>query len=263
MQTRNLIENKLKDVDVLILCGGLGSRLRGIIDDRPKPMAEINQQPFLDILIDYFRMFGPRRFVLCTGYMSGVIQDYYSHKKNSFELVISNEQRPLGTAGSIKNAQKFIKSEPFFVANGDSFCPVDLAEFYNFHLSKQALLSMAVVESEKTADSGLVTLDGLQRIISFEEKKQKEGTSYTNAGIYLFQKNILSFIPENTKYSLEYDLFPRLTGQGSFAFITCEQLIDIGTPERYERAKEYLVGSAKTHMFRIPKKRNQDLKAEV
>lgn len=263
MQTRNLIENKLKDLDVVILCGGLGSRLRGIIDDRPKPMAEINQQPFLDILIDYFYVFGFRRFVLCTGYMSGVIQEYYSRKKNSFELVISNEQAPLGTAGSIKNAQKFIKSEPFFVANGDSFCPADLGEFYNFHLSKQALLSMVVVESEKTIDGGLVTLDSLQRIIGFEEKMQKEGISHTNAGIYIFQKNILSFIPENTKYSLEYDLFPRLTNRGSFAFVTGEQLIDIGTPERYERAKEHLAGSAKIMPFQDLKKRNQDLRIKT
>jgi NDP-sugar pyrophosphorylase family protein len=100
-------------------------------------------------------------------------------------------------------------------------------------------MSIAVVESEETANSGLVTLDSLQTINGFEEKKAKARTGYINAGIYLFQKNILSLIPENTKYSLEYDLFPSLTNLDSFAFVSCEELIDIGTPERYERAKKH------------------------
>jgi NDP-sugar pyrophosphorylase family protein len=229
----------LKEIDVVILCGGIGSRLSEIINDRPKPMATINQQPFLDILIDYFCGFGFSRFVLCTGHMSEAIQDHYSHKNGPLEFIVSNEQIPLGTAGSIKNAEKFIQSEPFLVTNGDSFCPVNLAEFYDFHLLKQARMSIAVVESEETANSGLVTLDSLQTINGFEEKKAKARTGYINAGIYLFQKNILSLIPENTKYSLEYDLFPSLTNLDSFAFVSCEELIDIGTPERYERARSY------------------------
>jgi len=237
MQTRNLIENKLKEIDVLILCGGTGSRLAEVVNDRPKPMAEINHQPFLDILIDYFAGFGFRRFVLCTGYMSEVIQHYYGQRSNTLELIISYEHTLLGTAGSIKNAQKFIQSEPFLVANGDSFCSVNLSEFYNFHSSRQALLSMAVIESEETADRGLVTLDSLQRIVSFEEKKHPQKQGYVNAGIYFFQKEILSSIPANTKYSLEYDLLPGLTNHRSFAFVSCEELIDIGTPQRYERAK--------------------------
>jgi D-glycero-alpha-D-manno-heptose 1-phosphate guanylyltransferase len=246
MQTRNLIEKKLEEIDVVILCGGIGSRLAKIVNDRPKPMAKINQQPFLDILIDYLCEFGLSRFVLCTGHMSEVIQEHYSHKKGSLEFIVSNEQIPLGTAGSIKNAEKFIQSEPFLVANGDSFCSVNLFEFYDFHLSRQSLMTMAVTESEETENSGLVRLDNSQRIVGFEEKKAKAGTGYINAGIYLFQKNILSLIPENTKYSLEYDLFPSLTNLDSFAFVSCKELIDIGTPERYEWAKEYFAADTET-----------------
>ena len=100
-------------------------------------------------------------------------------------------------------------------------------------------MSMAVVESEETTDCGLVTFDSLHRIIGFEEKKAEARTGYINAGIYLFQKNILSMIPEDIKYSLEYDLFPRLTNLDSFAFISREELIDIGTSERYERARSF------------------------
>lgn len=238
------MKNKLKEIDVLILCGGIGSRLAKVVNDRPKPMAEINHQPFLDILIDSFTSFGLRRFVLCTGYMSKAIQDYYSHRSDSLEFVISHEHTPLGTAGSVKNAQKFIQSDTFLVANGDSFCSVDLSEFYNFHSSKPALMSMVVVESEDTTDRGLVTLDSLQKIVSFKEKEQVQKQGYVNAGIYLFHKHILSLIPANNKYSLEYDLFPRLTNQNSFAFVNHKELIDIGTPRQYERAKEYFASGA-------------------
>jgi NDP-sugar pyrophosphorylase family protein len=243
MQTKNLIENKLKDIDVVILCGGIGSRLAKIVNDRPKPMARINQQPFLDILINYFTRFGLRRFILCAGYMSEIIQEYYGQKSSQLEFVVSNERTSLGTAGCIKKAQKFIQSEPFLVANGDSFCSLNLLELYDFHMSRSALMSMVVVESDETANSGLVQLDDSQRIINFEEKKSKAGINYINAGIYLFQKKILSLIPENKKYSLEYDLFPELIKHDSFALVSGEELIDIGTPKRYELAKEYFVTS--------------------
>jgi NDP-sugar pyrophosphorylase family protein len=237
MQIRNFIKNKLKKVDVIILCGGFGSRLATIVNDRPKPMAKINQQPFLDILIDYFAGFGLRRFILCTGHMSEVIQEYYNQKPSISEFIVSDEQSPLGTAGCIKNAEKHIQSESFFVANGDSFCSVNLFEFYHFHLSKQSLMTMAVTKSKETENGGLVRFDKSQKIISFEEKKIEYQKGYINSGIYLFRKNILSLIPEQIKYSLEYNLFPRLANQNSFAFISREKLIDIGTPERYARAK--------------------------
>lgn len=223
----------------MILCGGVGSRLQGLVDDRPKPMAQINRQPFLDILTDYFSRFGFRRFVLCTGHMSEVIRDHYSHRSDSLEFVISDEQSPLGTAGSVKNAEQFIQSDPFVVTNGDSFYAADLAEFYYFHLEKQALLSMVVAKSDNADGYGTVTLDGLQRILGFEEKKQKSRSGYINAGIYLLQKDVLSFIPAGTKYSLEHDLFPELTNHLCYAFVGHEQLIDIGTPDRLESAKRF------------------------
>jgi len=229
----------LGQVDAVILCGGLGSRLAGIVNDRPKPMAQIDRQPFLDILIDYFSRFGFRRFVLCTGHRSHVIRDYYGRKRNALEFVISDEPSPLGTAGAVRNAEALIRSNPFLVANGDSFCPVDLAGFYDFHSAKQALMSMTVVESEDTRDGGLVTIDDCQRIVGFQEKQSKRRGRYVNAGIYLFQREVFPLIPMGAKYSLEYDLFPKLTSKGGFAFVTSGSLIDIGTPERYESAKDF------------------------
>lgn len=245
MQAKILTNNDPRgQVDVVILCGGLGSRLAVVVGDRPKPMAQIGRRPFLDILIDQFLSFGSRRFVLCTGHRSQFIREYYSRRDDSLELLFSDEPSPLGTAGAVKNAEAYIETDPFLVANGDSFCPVDLTEFYNFHRAKGAFMSMAVVESENRNDAGLVAIDERQRIIGFEEKGSSCHGRYVNAGIYLFQKEILSLIPANTKYSLEYDLFPTLVDAGSFAYVCREPLIDIGTPSRYEHAKEYFACSA-------------------
>jgi NDP-sugar pyrophosphorylase family protein len=244
MQAKKLTNAPRGQIDVLILCGGLGSRLTGVVNDRPKPMAQIGPRPFLDILIDYFSSFGFSRFVLCTGHRSQSIREHYGRRSDSPEFVISQEPVPLGTAGAVKNAEAFIKSDPFLVANGDSFCPTDLAEFRDFHSAKGGVMSMAVVESESRNDAGHVAVDDDQRIVGFEEKGPGRRGGCVNAGVYLFQKEILSLIPANTKYSLEYDLFPKLVKAVSFAHICREPLIDIGTPARYKRAKEYFACAA-------------------
>jgi len=230
----------VKEIDVVILTGGQGTRLREVIKDRPKTMAEINQRPFLDILIDYVSNYGFKRFILCTGHMAHVIKDYYTDKNASREILFSNEDKPLGTGGAVKNAEDFIQSSPCLVMNGDSFCSVDLLQFFDFHLKKRALLSMVVVEATDTKDYGVISLDDSQRIIQFKEKIGKE-KAYINAGIYLFEKEIFSLIPPETKYSLEYDLFPKLVGKEFYGYITQERLIDIGTPERYEQGKRLLI----------------------
>ena len=227
----------MKEIDVVILTGGQGTRLREVIKDRPKTMAEINQRPFLDILIDYVSNYGFKRFILCTGHMAHVIKDYYTDKNASREILFSNEDKPLGTGGAVKNAEDFIQSSPCLVMNGDSFCSVDLLQFFDFHLKKKAVLSTVVVEATDTKDYGVISLDDSQRIIQFKEKIGKE-KAYINAGIYLFEKEIFSLIPPETKYSLEYDLFPKLVGKEFYGYITQERLIDIGTPQRYEQSKE-------------------------
>lgn len=229
----------MKDIDVVVLCGGKGTRLKEVVNDRPKPMAEINGHPFLDILIEYISSFGFRRFILCTGYMADFVRQYYSASETQVEIVFSPEDIPLGTGGAVKNAGKFIKSETFMVVNGDSFCPVKLSQFLDFHLVKDAIVSMVVTESEDVRDFGTICLDDSQRIVRFEEKKEGK-KSFINAGIYLFEKELFPIIPSNTKCSLEYDLFPALVKQKFYGYVTQEKLIDIGTPERYEQAKRIL-----------------------
>ena len=195
-------------MDVVLLCGGQGTRLRQVVSDRPKSMVTINNRPFLDLLIQYFRTFGIRRFILCTGYKAEIIQSYYSQRYKDIEIIFSHEQTPLGTAGAVKNAEPLIQTDPFLVANGDSFCRVDLVDFLQFHQSRQALLSLVVTQSNNPDDYGSVLLDQEGRIVSFSEKQAGQRKSAVSAGLYLFKQKTLKYIPEQTKVSLEYEIFP-------------------------------------------------------
>lgn len=229
---------KPKDIDVLILCGGFGKRLRSVVDDRPKPMAEVKHQPFMDLLIKYMSSFGFRHFILSIGYMANKMMEYYAQKKH-LEIVFSEEKSPLGTGGAIKNARPLIKSNPFLVINGDSFCRINLREFLRYHEKNNAFVSMVVARNRENKDCGMVKLDNFNRISNFNEKAACKNNTLVSAGIYLFQKEIISLMPEKAKFSLEYDLFPKLTEQGFYGFFTDNTLIDIGTPHGLKRAESY------------------------
>lgn len=225
-----------KKIDVVILTGGQGTRLREVISDRPKTMAEINQRPFLDILIEHVSSYGFKRFILCTGHMSDIIKDYYTDKNASREILFSNEDKPLGTGGAIKKAKSLIKSNPFLVMNGDSFCKTDFNKFYDFHINKKGVLSMVLSKSQNTQDYGTVRLDDSDKIICFEEKIAGEKSSLINAGIYLMQRDIFLYMPKIPCFSLEYDFLPKNFDNRCYGFLSEGRLIDIGTPKRYKMA---------------------------
>lgn len=230
---------RTKDIDVIILCGGLGIRLRDAVGDRPKSMAEISGRPFLDILVDYVARYGFTRFILCTGFKGDLIKRYFENKRGRLIFVVSGEDQPLGTAGAIKNAESFIESDMFLVLNGDSLCEIDIEDFIKFHIGKGALISIAVTTMETPVEYGVIRLNRDQKIISFGEKIPVNGNDLINAGMYVFDKKILKEIPSGQKLSLEYDLFPEVLDKGLYGYVTEKRLLDIGTPERLVIAKNY------------------------
>jgi NDP-sugar pyrophosphorylase family protein len=229
-----------KHIDVVILCGGMGTRLKTVVDDKPKPMAEIDNRPFIDILIGYVATFGFQRFILCAGYKAESIEQYYKSKKYGIEILIAKEQEPLGTGGAVKNARPLIGSNPFLVLNGDSFFGMDLHRFVEFHLRKKALLSIALINANNAKSYGSIKIDKLDRVVEFCEKKENSRESMINAGIYLFNHEVLYLMPDDRKFSLEYDFFPKNVNREMFGYLTKGLFIDIGTPQRYTQAKQLL-----------------------
>ena len=226
-------------MDVLILCGGMGTRLKEKVQDRPKSMADIHGKPFLDILIEYVASFGFKRFILCTGYQSDFIENYYKNILN-VSYLISREESPLGTAGALKNAEQLMQSDMFLAINGDSFCRVNLKSFLSFHNKKNAYSSIVVTKTLNADSYGTILFGEHQEITQFNEKIKRVGSGWSNAGIYLIARQLLTNLPPNKKISLEYDFFPSLLGKGLYAYQTDEKLFDIGTPERLEIAKQSL-----------------------
>lgn len=227
-------------IDVVILCGGEGKRLKSIVKDRPKPMAVFRGRPFLNILIDYVARYGFRRFILCAGYKGEIVERYYKNKKNRLKISVLREDKPLGTAGAIKNARGKIKSTPFLAMNGDSICRLDLHRFINFHKNRKADFSITLVKAKESEGYGVVKVENSGKIASFNEKSKAKRGDFVNAGIYLFEKRIFSLIKSDKKSSLEYDVFPKLITKRFFGYITDARLMDIGTPDRYTRAKKEL-----------------------
>jgi len=129
---------QLQNTDVLILCGGLGKRLRTEVGDSQKVMARINDRPFLDILLEYLKFQGFKRCILCVGYKADLVEQYYSGHSQGFEIAFSKEEEPLGTGGAIKNAREFVHSDQFFALNGDVFCAINYQEVMDFHLTNNS-----------------------------------------------------------------------------------------------------------------------------
>jgi len=227
------------DADFLILCGGLGTRLRAVTGDAPKVMAEVQGEPFLDFLLRYLIKQGAKRVILCAGYKAEEIAAHYKTKFSEIEIHFAVEKEPLGTGGALKNALPFVKSEYVFGLNGDCFTPVDYAELLAFHRQKSAAATLVGVRIEGNKDFGTLVMNDKDEILAFKEKFETRDVQYISAGIYCFNKRIFDLMPSG-KFSIEYDFFPKMIGRQFFGYKVEAPFIDIGTPERFAWAKDNL-----------------------
>ena len=235
----------LNNIDVAILCGGLGKRLRGEIGESQKVMAKIGDEPFLDVLLKALARCGFKRFILMTGYKAETIEEYYRTNNFGITIEFSREKEPLGTGGALKHAKDLIHSDPFVCMNGDSLCSLDYQEFLNFYSTKKAGAALVLSKVEDQQDFGTISIDAVQRIVSFQEKQTTkafggdsfDSSSYVNAGVYCFSKKVFDWMPAAEKFMLETDFFPKIVDKVIYGFITQQNFLDIGTPERFRKAQ--------------------------
>ena len=236
------MSNAIKNMDVYILCGGLGKRLKSITKNYPKPMVKIGQKPFLDIIIGYMASLGFKRFVLGVGYKAETFKKYYRGSLvKDLKIEFCEEKTPLGTGGAVKKAKNLIRSSFFLVLNGDSFCKFEPSDFLKFHKNKKAIVSILLKKVPSGADYGKVKLNKRGLIIDFNEKDSRARNCFINSGVYVFSKEIFNFMPRQKKFSLERDFFPKLAGKNCFGYTKSGFFIDIGTPERYLKANKYFL----------------------
>jgi len=226
-------------ITATILTGGLGMRLRSVIVDRPKVLAEVRGKPFLAYLFDQLIDAHIRDVVLCTGYLGEHIQNLFGDSYKSLRLAYSQESAPRGTAGALRLALPLYTSDPVLVMNGDSFCQVNLHKFYTWYWERQADAAVLLTHVADVRRYGSVNCDTYGRILSFEEKGGKASPGWINAGIYLLSRHLLSEIPEEGVVSLEREIFPLWVGRGLYAYCYHGNFLDIGTPESYGIAEQF------------------------
>jgi D-glycero-alpha-D-manno-heptose 1-phosphate guanylyltransferase len=231
----------MEKLDAIILAGGRGTRLREIISDLPKVLAPVNNRPFLDIILSFLNKCGcVRRVVIAVGYLADkVTKEYADRHEYGFEILFSEEKELSGTGGAIREALRYTETDDVLALNGDSYVDVNIADFIETHRKKHAAMTIVLTEIENTSRYGRVKLNSEQRIISFEEKIPGEGGEYVNAGMYLFNRELIYSIQENKIISLEKELLPTFLEKGVYGYITHGKFMDIGVPEMYKMAQTY------------------------
>ncbi len=223
--------------DVIVLCGGKGTRLSSVVSDKPKPLAEIEGRAFLDILLQNIFEQGATRVILAVGHMKEKIMERYA---NDARISFSTEDAPLGTGGALLKAMELVTTEHCIAMNGDAYCDADIKSLYREHITRNALASFALAQMDDISEYGSVRIDEYGKILAFEEKLPEKRAGLVNAGIYAFDKKIKNFVPEQNNFSLERDVFPMILNQICYGHVIQGEVLDIGTPERYATAKEKL-----------------------
>jgi D-glycero-alpha-D-manno-heptose 1-phosphate guanylyltransferase len=229
----------LAETTAVILAGGRGSRLQPVLPSQPKVLAEFHGRPFLTYLLDQLVAAGVQRVVLCTGYRGEEIRTRLGDDYGCAHLAYSHEAEPLGTGGALRLALPLLDSDPVLVLNGDSLIEADFQDYLAWFLGRPAAAALTLARVEDTARFGRVEVAGDGSITSFKEKGVP-GPGWINAGVYLLKKAVLDLMPPRRFLSLEEDLLPTLVGQGLYGHKVAGRFIDIGTPESYAVAADFL-----------------------
>lgn len=224
-------------MQAIVLVGGEGTRLRPLTYGTPKPMVPIMGVPFLARTLERLREAGIREVILPAGYLPQAIIEYFGDGSQiGMRITYVIEETPLGTAGALKNVAEHIHG-PFFVLNGDVLTSLDLRAMIAEHERRRGIGTLHLIGVEDPSAFGCVVHDDRGLIASFVEKPPRETapTNEINAGTYLFEREILDFIPSGRNVSIERETFPAViaSGKGLYAFTTADYWMDIGKPEQY------------------------------
>lgn len=231
-----------KDIKALLLVGGLGTRLRSVLSSKPKVLASIGNESFLELLVRQLRSQGIRQLVMCTGYLADQVEGQFGDGSRwDVSIEYSKEETPLGTAGAVKLAKGYLENcSEFLALNGDSFLEINYEDLIGFHRRQpKAAATIAVTRVQDASRYGTVKIDSESRITGFAEKTGDNSPGLINGGVYVFSGAVWEFIPEGPA-SLERDVFPRLLEQRVYAYEQRGLFIDIGTPSDYSRAQDLL-----------------------
>lgn len=225
-------------MEAIILAGGLGTRLRSVVEDAPKCMAPIGKQPFLHFVTQQLLKQGVQKFIFALGYKHNQIEAWLKHQTFDYDVVI--EQEPFGTGGAIQLALSKANKENVIVTNGDTLVKAEIQALYATHQQNQSACTLTLKPMQNFERYGVVELNSLAQIVAFKEK-QYFTSGLINAGLYCLNKTefLLNQFPE--KFSFEKDYLEQYVQTLKFyGLIQDVYFIDIGIPEDYLKAQKEL-----------------------
>lgn len=231
-----------RPLQAFVLCGGLGTRLRPVLSDRPKSMAPVAGVPFLQILLADLKAQGIKEVILGTGHLAERIEAFFGEGTEiGLRIHYSRENEPLGTGGALKLAEPWL-SDPVVALNGDSYVEWDLAPALQLFERQNATAVMVLQAVPDVARYGSVTIEPGGRVTEFVEKGSRTRVGLINAGVYILRKEVVAGLPAQQAVSLERDVFPELLSKGKvYGLVTDGIFIDIGIPADLERAQTILL----------------------
>jgi D-glycero-alpha-D-manno-heptose 1-phosphate guanylyltransferase len=223
-------------MEAIVLAGGLGTRLRGVVPDLPKPLAPVGGRPFLAIVLEQLRAQGFASAVLSVGYRHELIREAFGDGFGEMALAYAVEERPLGTGGAIRLAARACSDAEVFVLNGDSYTELAFADLQAKHRQSRASLTVCAAEVADAARYGRMLVEN-SRITGFAEKGAP-GPGLINAGVYLMRRDLLETLALPRAFSFEKDVLAvRLDELRPRAYRASGRFVDIGVPEDYTRAQ--------------------------
>jgi NDP-sugar pyrophosphorylase family protein len=233
----------LDDIIAVVLAGGFGTRIKHLLSDVPKPMAEVAEKPFLGWVLTYLQRQGIEKALLSTGYLAEIIEQYAQTRPIvELDLKCYPETSPLGTAGGFLNSVKESQQNPkaWLVLNGDSLIFTDLAPL-NQYLEDESVDGVILgVSVSETSRFGSLVYDEQKTLLQFAEKQSGKGV--INGGVYLLRNKLVQQFPTNFPLSFEYDIFPSLLQQQICLKVhpVTAPFLDIGTPDSLAEAESFI-----------------------
>ena len=223
-------------METIILAGGFGTRLQSKVPNIPKPMAIINDRPFLDYLLSYLMRNQISRIIFSLFYKNEIIKNYYSNRYNSLDIAYSVDKKALGTGGAIRNALSFALNENAFVINGDTYFNIDLKMLFEEHLSKKNDITISLKKMKNFDRYGIVTTNNNGDVLSIKEKQYcKNGV--IDGGIYLIKKNLFDSFEVKDSFAFSDFIMQNIDDLKVGSVNFDDDFIDIGTPDDYDKAK--------------------------
>lgn len=237
---REFLAPKNKPNKVILMVGGLGTRLRPLTNDVPKPMLDVGNKPILHTIVENFAKYGYTDIIMCVNYKSEIIKEYFGNGDKfgvKIEYVLENQR--MGTAGALSLLQKRPKDD-FFVMNGDLLTNVNFEYLHEYHKDSNALASICIRKYEMQVPYGVVNVRA-NKVTSIEEKPTQN--FFVSAGIYMFSPIVLDFIPKGVFYDMP-TLFSELLKHDFpiHPFPIREYWLDIGRMDEYRRANDEYEG---------------------